>query len=115
MNNDTIRLGLNGLKDKKIERPSMVISQPLNVIAKDGLDKSSFDNFTTNNDFTKGVNNYNEICTICQIKNIVGTCKQCGIYQYGIMENNNQPSFDITVRRRRNVTNTEPSDVKSDS
>lgn len=97
-------------------------SQPLNVIAGDGLDDPSpgdimVDDGETNeptepsseelvgmedDDGDEGWGETKEICSICQIEQIVGTCSHCGIYLYGSGTYPSLPvQFDIKVRRRQ--------------
>lgn len=105
-----IKNGLDGLT-------KLHPSQPLNVIAEDGLDDPSSDNLIIgNNEEMKGEwSSCKDICDVCQIKRITGTCNQCGIYQYGIMKYDNQISFDIKVRRREYGISTEPTIIKSNT
>lgn len=71
-------------------------SQPLNTIAGDGLDETSPSDAetTTKIEDVDDVSNLTdkktekefceEICSICQINKILGTCNHCGIYIYGL-------------------------------
>lgn len=105
-------------------------SQPLNVIAGDGLDdaspgdtmakddvefkkfdpsfhgitKEDMDVLNNEKDSEKEDENskYNEICKTCQIITITGTCAHCGIHLYCSGAYPELPvQFDITVRRRQ--------------
>lgn len=129
-------------QSESIDKTKLHPSQPLNVIAGDGMDTpspatvddeqvavgyvypgedSSYGVMVDPNydpekiiDKEGGWRSHNQICAICQIERIVGTCSHCGIWQYcSGDEGDNQ--FDIKVRRRQNGTSTKPSDVESDS
>lgn len=69
--------------------------QPLRVI-RDDIEESK-----KVNDEKKGEIKYEtleeDICNECQIPNILGNCKGCGIYQYTILTE----KFDIVAKRRR--------------
>ena len=121
---DTPRTITNVSRKHEIERKRQELSnnqtrmhpsQPLNVIAGDGLDDPSPNkhiescnnekNSTNNKDIEEKKGDwkrYTEICDICQIDTIIGTCDHCGINLYCSGEYPEFPcQFDIKVRRRQ--------------
>lgn len=103
---NTISTDLN--LDKKGVGCTVVPSQPLNVIARDGLGNPSNISIHKEADELKDKQKkgdwetYTKLCDICQIKVITGTCDHCGIGVYGSDVYLTIPDqFDIKVRRRQ--------------
>lgn len=68
-----------------VEETTMIAMQPLNEIRNIRGEEFSADE--------SPVMDYDAICEICQIKQITGTCKRCGLHQY-------HDHFEIMVRRK---------------